>query len=383
VNFKRFAERGGFKLLAVARFSGPAYALVCYLLNGLVASVEEVVTSPGELALILGVSERQIKAALVELRESGVVHVTERNGSTCLLKMNLDPAQWRNLAKVSERKSRNALGDARNVRTLHPQPPVPNGSHPVDTDKLSSESAKNKRGGKSASGNKSSGLTAQEALVFPARSKSAKPSAAGHGPSGLVSIEGGRAEHGKHTHSNGHSAHEIPGSIEHEAMRIFDAFMKSRVERGELDENKELDYARLLSESHPTEHVLQLLTHFGKEVPSLALLAGAWMHYSDTFHKQQSEQVDLESYRQKHQSAEKKIRMLANTELKRAQAQKSILSTDEQLLLRIFLRHDQPRRQLYWALRVRERYPHLHDFFAVTADLALPPNHSEGPHRKG
>jgi hypothetical protein len=107
------------------------------------------------------------------------------------------------------------------------------------------------------------------------------------------------------------------------------------------------------------------------------------MHYSDTFHKHQNEQVDLESYRQRHMSAEKRIRTLANTELKKAQANKSILSADEQLLLRIFLRHEQPRRQLYWALKVRERYPHLHDFFAVTADLALPPNHHEGPHRKG
>jgi hypothetical protein len=359
VNFKRFTERGGFKLLAVARFSGPAYALVCYLLNGLMAKVEEVVTSAGELALILGCTERQVKAALQELSDSGVVQMSERNGSTCLLKLNLDPTHWKNLGKPSERKSRAGLGDAKNVRTLHPQPPVPNGSHPV-------------------------GLSAHEALVFPARRASAKASAETFN-GGLVSIEGGRKNGGKSAASLKGSADDsahVPSSVEHESKRILDAFLKLAGHGNDIDALREAEYARLLAESHPTEHVLHLITHFGREVPSLALLAGAWMHYSETFHKQQHEQVDLESYRQKHQSAEKKIRTLANTELKRAQSQKALLSVDEQLLLRIFLRHDHPRRQLYWALKVREKYPHLHDFFAVTADLALPPHHNGVHHKK-
>ncbi|MBM3382986.1 MAG: hypothetical protein FJY29_11155 [Betaproteobacteria bacterium] len=359
MNFKRFAERGGFKLLAVARFSGPAYALVSYLLNCLTAKVEEVVTSAGELALILGATERQVKAALHELSDSGVVNVTERNGSTCLLKLNLDPTQWKNLGKPSEKKSRSALGDAKNVRTLHPQPPVPNGSQPV-------------------------GLSADEALVFPAR-RSGKRSTEGRGV-GLVSIEGGLRENGKSGSVQKNAAAQgadVPSSIEHESKRILEVFLKASGHVHELDEQREFEYARLLAEAHPTEHVLQLITHFGRDLPSLAMLAGAWMHYSETFHRHQHEQVDLESYRQRHQSAEKKIRTLANTELKRSQAQKTLLSADEQLLLRIFLRHEHPRRQLYWALKVRERYPHLHDFFAVTAELALPPNHNEAPNRKG
>lgn len=360
MNFKRFAERGGFKLLAVARFSAPAYAVICYLLNGLMAKVEEVVTSAGELALIVGVSERQVKAALQELSASGVIQLTERNGSTCLLKLNLDPTHWKNLGKSTDRKSRSALGDAKNIRTLHPQPPVPNGSHPV-------------------------GLSAHEALVFPARRRGIK-AAAEQPHSGLVSIKGGRSASGKKSSADKNSSShpgDVPSSVEHESRRILEAFLKvagnGNGNGNEIDAAREEEYARLLAEAHPTEHVLQLISHFGREVPSLAMLAGAWMHYSETFHKQQHEQVDLESYRQRHQSAEKKIRTLANTELKRAQAQKSILSADEQLLLRVFLRHDHPRRQLYWALKVRERYPHLHDFFAVTADLALPP-HSDNNH---
>lgn len=381
MNFKRFAERGGFKLLAVARLSAPAYALVSYLLNGLVANVEEVVTSAGELALILGVSERQVKAAVAELSDSGIVHVTERNGSTCLLRMNLDPTQWRNLAKSPERKARHKIGDAKNVRALHPQPPVPNGSHPVDTDKIGAGGkVKPLKGRKSAES--ADGLSAHEALVFPARTSAGK---SGEKVS-LLPISGGRSGQRNESENviNGRrtSAADAPSSVEHESKRIFDAFIKLESEEHDLDAAREFDYARLLAESHPTEHVLQLISHFGKEVPSLALLAGAWMHYSDTFHKHQNEQVDLESYRQRHQSAEKKIRALANTELKKAQSHKSILSADEQLLLRIFLRHEQPRKQLYWALKVRERYPHLHDFFAVTADLALPPAHSEGNHKK-
>ncbi len=370
MDFKRFTERGGFKLLAVARLSAPSYALVSYLLNGLIARVEEVVTSAGELALILGVNERQIKAALAELSDSGIVQVIERNGSTRLLRMNLDPAQWRNLAKSPERAKRNGLGDAKNVRTLHPQTPVPAGSSPVELHKLTDSPSQ----GSSKAGRSSKGLSAHEALVFPAGSKTSGK---------LVPIDGGRLDARKnHSQRTGSTSNEVPSSIEHESLRIFESFSKTRGKDSDFDDAKELDYARLLAESHPTEHVLQLIAHFGKEVPSLALLAGAWMHYSDTFHRHQNEQIDLESYRQRHQSAEKKIRTLANSELKKAQSNKSILSADEQLLLRIFLRHEQPRKQLYWALKVRERYPHLHDFFAVTADLALPPAHSENNHKK-
>lgn len=358
MNFKRFAERGGFKLLAVARFSAPSYALVCYLLNGLMAKVEEVVTSAGELALILGASERQVKSALQELSDSGVIQLTERNGSTCLLKLNLDPTVWKNLGKP-ELKARSALGDAKNIRPLRPQPPVPNGSHPI-------------------------GLSAEEALVFPARRRGTHSTTEQvHG--GLVTIDGGRKSNGKNTSSQKNASQQNGdslSSVEHESKRILDAFLKASASSPDIDPEREAEYAHLLAEAHPTEHVLQLISHFGREVPSLALLAGAWMHYSETYHKQQHEQVDLESYRQRHQSAEKKIRTLANTELKKAQSQKSILSADEQLLLRIFLRHDHPRRQLYWALKVRERYPHLHDFFAVTAELALPPHHEHLNSRK-
>lgn len=360
MNLKKFADRGGFKLLAVARFSASSYGLVCYLLNGLMAKVEEVVTSPGELALLLGVPEKQIKTALTELSESRVVDVIERNGTTRILKLNLDPIQWKNLAKSTNKKKRSGIGDAKNIRPLHPQPPVPNGSHLV-------------------------GLSADEALVFPLKAKKSK-STQEHAAGALYSIPGGlNQENGNNSKSKKNSNHEadIPSSVDHESRRIFEAFLNSAGAQEEFDFAREMDYARLLAEAHPTEHVLQLISHFGREVPSLALLAGAWMHYSETFHKQQHEQVDLESYRQRHQSAEKRIRTLANSELKRAQSHKVVLSADEQLLLRIFLRHEHPRRQLYWALRVRERYPHLHDFFAVTAELALPPQATETSPRKG
>ena len=358
MNLKKFADRGGFKLLAVARFSASSYALVCYLLNGLMAKVDEVVTSPGELALLLGVPEKQIKTALIELNESRVVEVTERNGTTRILKLNLDPTQWKNLAKSSDKKKRNAIGDVKNIHPLHPQPPVPNGSHLV-------------------------GLSAEEALVFPLKTKKSK--SAPEQPAGaLYSIQGGLKQENNNSKSRKNSVNEadVPSSIDHESQRILDSFLSSIGSHEELDLDREMDYARLLAEAHPTEHVMQLISHFGREVPSLALLAGAWMHYSETFHKQQHEQVDLESYRQKHQSAEKRIRTLANSELNRAQSHKAVLSADEQLLLRIFLRHEHPRRQLYWALRVRERYPHLHDFFAVTAELALPPQSNDGGPRK-
>jgi hypothetical protein len=140
-----------------------------------------------------------------------------------------------------------------------------------------------------------------------------------------------------------------------------------------LDEEKERAYAALLCENHPVEQIASLIEAFGREIPSLGLLAGAWMHYSERFHHLEKDEISLDAFRKKTDAMERKLRTLAASELKRAQSLKVILSADEELLLRIFMRHAHPRRQLYWALQVRGRYPHLQDFFTATADMAQRP----------
>ena len=67
MGLQTFVDKGGFKLLAVSRLSSGAYALVCYLVNCLAAGVDEVVSSVGELSVLIGIPDRLTKQALEEL----------------------------------------------------------------------------------------------------------------------------------------------------------------------------------------------------------------------------------------------------------------------------------------------------------------------------
>lgn len=143
MNLRDFWERGGFKVLAVARLGSCSYSLVLYVLNCLVAGIEEIVSSTGELSILLGVPEKQVKAAIEELSESNILSVTKKHSKTLVLKMILDPGQWVNLRSTPERNKR-MLGDAKNLHSLIPQENIGNKVKPT---KVS--------------------LSSQEALVFP------------------------------------------------------------------------------------------------------------------------------------------------------------------------------------------------------------------------
>lgn len=378
-----FAELGGFKLLAVARLSPGAYSIVCYLLNSLVAGIEEVLSSPGELSVLLGISEKDVKQALEELEASKIISLTSGSGKTLVMRLGLEIGQWENLRRpVQARRKRATLGDAKNIRALHPQTSstekekphsVPNerpggvtGITPVGGTGFTPSPAG--QAGASSNGRSKHGhspLSSHEALVFPA--KRATPSQ----PPQLTALDGGK--HGASARGGIHSHDEL---LQKDADKVYDAFKSNH--RGNHNPDKEKSYALLLVESHPAEQVMSLILHFGGEIPSLGMLAGAWLHYSEKFNHTHTEVNDFEAYRKKHRAAEKKLRMLAQAELKRSQAHKLLLNADEELLLHIFVRHQQPRRQLYWALQARDRYPHLQDFFASLSDIALPPE----PHKK-
>jgi hypothetical protein len=329
MGLKTFVDKGGFKLLAVSRLSTGGYATVCYLLNCLAAGVEEVVTSYGELSVLLGIPERLIRTSIQELADTNIVLRSQSQGAkNMILRLNLDPNMWRNLRKETQKKKRPSLGDAHNVRSLRPQKPtVGNGHQP-----LREVAAMEMDPGK--------GMTPREALVFPSSS----------------------------FHKRDNSSQDSPSHLLAE-QQVLERF--SSVRGTSIDREKELAYAGLLCENHPLDQILSIIDAFGKEVPSLGLLAGAWLHYSERINHLEKEELSLEAYRRKSETMLRKLRQLAAAELKRAQSLKVTLSAEEELLLRIFMRHEQPRKQLYWALQVRERYPHLKDFFSATQDMAL------------
>jgi hypothetical protein len=313
MSLKAFADAGGFKLLAVARLSSGAYSVMCYLLNCLAAGLEEVITSSGELAVLLGTSDKVVKAALDELLDSRMVSVTKGTGKTLVLKVAVDLSNWDKLGKA-----------------------------PQESGEV--------------------GLNSQDALVFPRRRRKNQ----------LRALDGGRSlvSPPESEHSPAH-----PDYSQLEADRIYQTF---KVQNSTPhDPVKEKNYARLLAESHPVDQVASLLEFFGEEIPSLGLLAGAWVHYLDKFHHKEHEVDHLLERRKQYESLDRKLRNQANTELKKARANGIVLSADEELVLRIFTRHPHPRKQLYWALQARERYPHLQDFFDHTADIAQPDVHTK------
>ncbi len=304
MNLRDFWELGGFKVLAVARLGSCSYSLVLYVLNCFVAGIDEIVSSTGELSILLGVPERQVKLAVEELSESNILSITKKHGRTLVLKMNLDPEKWKNLRSSPERNKR-ILGDAKNLHSLVPQKNINSKTKPI---KVS--------------------LSSQEALMFPKK---------------VVS---------KNTKLNENDINQNA-----EIKKILEAFTKHQ--KISIDFKKESNFAKLLLENHPTDQIISLIHFFSKEIASLSMLAGAWFHYMNKYREETAEVDDLNAFRRKHEDFDEKIRNLASFELKKIQRDKKNITADEELLLHILMRHEQPRKQLYWALKAREKYPGL------------------------
>jgi hypothetical protein len=313
VNLRNFWERGGFKVLAVARLGSCSYSLVLYILNCYAAGIDEIVSSTVELSILLGVPERQVKLAVEELSESNILSVTKKHEKTLVLKMNLDPEKWKNLRSTPEPNKR-ILGDAKNLHSLIPQKKINSKVRPV---KVS--------------------LSSEEALIFP-----------------------------KKMNSKNKKTDENNKTLDEEVNKILDIFGKYHKEK--IDLNKETNFAKLLLENHPTDQIISLIQFFSKEIPSLSMLVGAWFHYMNKYREETSEVDDLNAFRKKHEVFDEKIRNLAAFELKKIQKEKKNISADEELLLHILIRHEQPRKQLYWALKARERYPSLKVFLDRAKD---------------
>jgi hypothetical protein len=319
MDFQKFANRGGFKILALSKFSAPAFSLVCYLLNCSLAGVEDVLCSSKELALMLDTQEQKVKDALEELKKSGAVSLKNMGKNNQTIRLSLEIEEWALQAKNLPKEKKGKIGVAKNISRLSPQVVPKKGVKLKSVDERS----------------------ARELLMFPIQNK----------PRG-----------------------EKLKKVEFE--RILEAFLERKGAAGSkktLDTAKETQYAELLAENHPANQVIELIEKFGAEIPSLAMLAGAWMHYVERFSEVKKQEVSLDIFRKKIEAQEKKLRMLALSDLKKVEVGKLVLSSDEQLLLRIFSRHAEPRKQLYWALQTKERYPRLAVFFQQTQEFAAAP----------
>ncbi|APJ04125.1 hypothetical protein [Silvanigrella aquatica] len=313
MNLRDFWERGGFKVLAVARLGSCSYSLVLYVLNCIVAGIDEIVSSTGELSILLGVPEKQVKIAIEELSENNILSVTKKYSKTLILKMNLDPEKWKNLRSTPERSKR-MLGDAKNLRSLIPQKKINPKVKPV---KIS--------------------ISSKEALMFP-----------------------------KKMNTKSKKVKEDDDHEKSEINQIIDIF--SKYQKNNIDIKKELNFAKLLLENHSLDQILSLIHFFSKEIPSLSMLAGAWFHYMNKYREETAEVDDLNAFRRKHENYDEKIRALATFELKKIQREKKNITADEELLLHILMRHEQPRKQLYWALKAKDKYPGLINFLSQAKD---------------
>jgi DNA-binding MarR family transcriptional regulator len=149
-------------------------------------------------------------------------------------------------------------------------------------------------------------------------------------------------------------------------QRIANSFTQGR----SLDEDEIAsveENAKILVDTHPVDQVLLMIRHFGMRIPTLSLLASSWQHYQEIF-ESETMKVDMLGARQKHQELDQKIRDQAKLLLDDSGQE---WSDEEKTVLQILLKHQHPRRQLFWAYQLRSRYPKLLNFFNDNVNLML------------
>ena len=124
--------------------------------------------------------------------------------------------------------------------------------------------------------------------------------------------------------------------------------------------------AHLITKSHPVEQALLLVRHFRTRIPSLALLAGSWQHYVESY-ESETQKIDLFEAKDRHVQIEQALRDSATRWMQEAHD----LSADEKEVLRVIISHPHPRRQLFWAYQLRMQYPKLQAFFQDNVDKML------------
>lgn len=79
--------------------------------------------------------------------------------------------------------------------------------------------------------------------------------------------------------------------------------------------------------------------------------------------------TNLLAFREKQELSTARIRTLASEELKKAKQEQKHFTADEELLLQILMKHHNPRKQLYWALKAQLMYPNLGAFLEAARTI--------------
>ncbi len=152
------------------------------------------------------------------------------------------------------------------------------------------------------------------------------------------------------------------------ASRIINAFSNGRdFDERDLEATKQL--SAVLIAAHPIDQILVMIRHFGKRIPSLSLLASNWAQYVEKYEDEHLT-IDFVGVRKKHHDLDQKVRDASLSALERRDMTE--LSEEEGNVLNVLAYHRHPRRQLFWAFQMRNRYPKLAEFFKATQDLMLP-----------
>jgi hypothetical protein len=126
---------------------------------------------------------------------------------------------------------------------------------------------------------------------------------------------------------------------------------------------------RVLVKNYPVDYILLLLKHFQGQIKNLSLLASSWEHFQ-TLYDKEAHQVDFISAKSKHDSEDENLKKIAKKWLKEHKKHKL---TDEEIdVLQVIAHHQYPRRQLFWAYRLKDKYTNLEEFFAINHTKMLP-----------
>lgn len=326
-----FLSGGAFKLLALSGLSGHALSLMCYLLNCYVSGIDDVMSSSRELSVLLGFPEPDVRQALELLIEMNMVSCVRDDGERQVYRVQLQTEHWRNLRIPALRDGtpRRRIGDAANIWPIRPlQPPdIPEGGAELQAADENS----------------------LDALSYPLERGSGASEPAGEGE-----------ETGRKT----------------QLEDIVEAFM---ADHPEADRGKERVFAETLLAQHDGDLVLHMVQTFGRELSSLGLLIGAWLHFSQKFVALQSDEqmARLDDYRRQNEAQERNLRRSARRLLDKAASESPalVLSSHELTLLHVLSEHAHPRKQLYWALKMRHRYPELTQFLKEVETFAQTPQH--------
>lgn len=340
--WKTFVQFGGFKILALAGLSRAAYQLVCYLINCYLSGISEVLTSNKELSVLLGMTSFDVQDSLVVLTEMQIVRRERNNGERFVLAISLDPKKWLHLRLPDESKSRQRghIGDASNVLSLFPQAM----SFPHGEDAGGLEIAKHN----------SEGSEKGSQAVAPKQGNVTEinPGVA-LGMAGVLALD---------------------SLTPQDAKGLLEAYLALHPNN---DPDREKFFLETLFGSHSHEQVQRMVQVFGAELKSLGFLVGAWTHYAQKLEQILAEEPtsDLDAFRRLSDAQDLEIRRAAREFVRRCNEDGLTLASAERVLLTVLEEHDHPRRQLYWALKIRARYPQLARFFDEHMHIAqMPPN---------